>query len=135
MPQDHATRSTASEDDAMPHGYRRTLVVFFLSFLLAGPAVAATRPPVTYPNGMVVTSQHLASEVGAEILRKGGNAVDAAVAVGYALAVVNPCCGNIGGGGFATLHLADGRDIFLNFREKAPLRRPNPACISTPRAR
>jgi gamma-glutamyltranspeptidase/glutathione hydrolase len=59
--------------------------------------------------------------VGAEILRGGGNAVDAAVAVGYALAVVNPCCGNIGGGGFATLHLADGRDIVLNFRERAPL--------------
>jgi gamma-glutamyltranspeptidase/glutathione hydrolase len=59
--------------------------------------------------------------VGAEILRQGGNAVDAAVAVGYALAVVNPCCGNIGGGGFATLRLADGRDVFLNFRERAPL--------------
>jgi gamma-glutamyltranspeptidase/glutathione hydrolase len=121
MPQDRASRRTASEDHAMPHGYRRTLVVIFLSFLLAGPAVAATRPPVTYPNGMVVTSQRIASEVGAEILRKGGTAVDAAVAVGYALAVVNPCCGNIGGGGFATLHLADGRDVFLNFREKAPL--------------
>ena len=81
---------------------------------------AITRQPVTAQNGMVVTSQHIASEVGAEILRSGGNAVDAAVAVGYALAVVNPCCGNIGGGGFATLHLADGRDVFLNFRETAP---------------
>ncbi|MFN4143502.1 gamma-glutamyltransferase [Aestuariivirga sp.] len=85
------------------------------------PAEAASRPPVTYQNAMVVTSQRLASEIGAEILRGGGNAVDAAVAVGYALAVVNPCCGNIGGGGFATVHLADGRDIFLNFRERAPL--------------
>ncbi|HEY4042000.1 MAG TPA: gamma-glutamyltransferase, partial [Rhodopila sp.] len=52
--------------------------------------------------------------------RQGGNAIDAAVAVGYAEAVVNPCCGNIGGGGFLTAHLADGRDIFLNFRETAP---------------
>src|SRR5438874_10531764 len=69
---------------------------------------------------MVVTSQRLASEVGTEILKDGGNAIDAAVAVGYALAVVLPCCGNIGGGGFATLHLADGRDIFVNFRERAP---------------
>ena len=87
----------------------------------APQAQAASRPPVTSEKGMVVTSQRIASEVGAEILRGGGNAVDAAVAVGYALAVVNPCCGNIGGGGFATLHLSDGRDIFLNFRETAPL--------------
>ncbi|MGH8184182.1 MAG: gamma-glutamyltransferase, partial [Rhodanobacteraceae bacterium] len=54
-------------------------------------------------------------------LKQGGNAVDAAVAVGYALAVVHPCCGNIGGGGFMTLHLADGKNLFLDFREKAPL--------------
>ncbi len=81
---------------------------------------AVTRQPVTAENGMVVTSQHEATAVGVQILRQGGNAVDAAVAVGYALAVTNPCCGNLGGGGFATLHLADGRDIFINFREKAP---------------
>jgi len=92
-----------------------------LCFLAGAPAAwAVTRQPVTAENGMVVTSQHLASEVGVEILKRGGNAIDAAVAVGYALAVTNPCCGNIGGGGFATLHLADGRDVFLNFREKAP---------------
>jgi gamma-glutamyltranspeptidase / glutathione hydrolase len=71
--------------------------------------------------GMVVTSQHYASDVGAAILRQGGNAIDAAVAVGYALAVTHPCCGNLGGGGFMTIHLADGRNTFLNFREKAPL--------------
>ena len=90
---------------------------------LAGSSAvwAVTRQPVTAENGMVVTSQHLASEVGVQILKQGGNAVDAAVAVGYALAVTNPCCGNLGGGGFATLHLADGRDLFINFREKAPL--------------
>ena len=69
---------------------------------------------------MVVSSQHLASQAGADILKAGGNAVDAAVAVGYAQAVVNPCCGNIGGGGFMTLHLADGKNIFINFRETAP---------------
>ena len=71
--------------------------------------------------GMVVTSQHLASDVGAAVLRQGGNAIDAAVAVGYALAVTHPCCGNLGGGGFMTIHLADGRNTFINFREKAPL--------------
>ena len=70
---------------------------------------------------MVVTAQHAASDVGAAILAGGGNAIDAAVAVGYALAVTHPCCGNIGGGGFMTIHLADGRDTFINFREKAPL--------------
>ena len=70
---------------------------------------------------MVVTEQHLASQVGENILKQGGNAIDAAVAVGYALAVVQPCCGNIGGGGFMTAHLANGKTIFLNFREKAPL--------------
>jgi gamma-glutamyltranspeptidase/glutathione hydrolase len=69
---------------------------------------------------MVVSAQHIASEVGADILRRGGNAIDAAVAVGYALAVVYPQAGNIGGGGFMTLHLADGRSTFLDFREKAP---------------
>ncbi len=101
---------------------RTRFAVIGLLILMCFPqAHAASRPPVTSEKGMVVTSQRLASEVGAEILRGGGNAVDAAVAVGYALAVVNPCCGNIGGGGFATLHLADGRDIFLNFRERAPL--------------
>ncbi len=100
------------------------VVIGLLALMCLSPAPdteAESRPPVTAENGMVVTSQRLASEMGAEILRNGGNAIDAAAAVGYALAVVNPCCGNIGGGGFATLHLADGRDIFLNFRERAPL--------------
>jgi gamma-glutamyltranspeptidase/glutathione hydrolase len=69
---------------------------------------------------MVVSAHRLASEVGAGILAQGGNAIDAAVAVGYALAVVDPCCGNIGGGGFMTIHLKDGRETFVNFREKAP---------------
>lgn len=82
---------------------------------------AAPSPGVEARHGMVVTAQRLASEVGVEILKAGGNAVDAAVAVGYAEAVTNPCCGNIGGGGFMIIHLAaDRRDIFINFREKAP---------------
>ncbi len=98
----------------------RNLLAFLLVTTIAEPAWAVSPAPVQAPNGMVVTEQHLASEVGAEILKSGGNAVDAAVAVGYALAVVLPCCGNLGGGGFATVHLANGNDTFLNFREKAP---------------
>lgn len=76
--------------------------------------------PVTARHAMVVSAQHLATMVGVDILKRGGNAVDAAVAVGFAEAVVHPCCGNIGGGGFMTLHLKDGRNLFLDFREKAP---------------
>ncbi|CNE36574.1 gamma-glutamyltranspeptidase [Yersinia similis] len=91
-----------------------------LALLVSGTLHAASTPAVEEKNGMVVTSQYLASQVGADILKMGGNAVDAAVAVGYAQAVVNPCCGNIGGGGFMTIHLADGTDTFINFRETAP---------------
>ncbi|QRX84382.1 gamma-glutamyltransferase [Glaciimonas sp. PAMC28666] len=98
----------------------KPLVASVFVLALIGNAGAVGVPAVEAKNGMVVTSQHLASQVGVDILKMGGNAVDAAVAVGYAQAVVNPCCGNIGGGGFMTIHLADGRDTFINFREKAP---------------
>nr|WP_247650250.1 gamma-glutamyltransferase [Hafnia alvei] len=91
-----------------------------LSLALLQGANAASMPAVEAKNGMVVSSQHLASQVGVDILKLGGNAIDAAVAVGYAQAVVNPCCGNIGGGGFMTIHLANGEDTFINFRETAP---------------
>jgi gamma-glutamyltranspeptidase / glutathione hydrolase len=87
---------------------------------LRAPVLAASPLELESNDGMVVTAQHVASEVGAAILRQGGNAVDAAVAVGYALAVAHPCCGNLGGGGFMVMHLADGRNVFMNFREKAP---------------
>ncbi len=95
------------------------LSVFALCNLLA--AQAASVAPVAGANGMVVSAQHLATQVGVQVLKDGGNAVDAAVAVGYALAVVYPAAGNLGGGGFMTLQLADGRKTFLDFREKAPL--------------
>ncbi|CAI1932501.1 gamma-glutamyltransferase [Serratia plymuthica] len=90
------------------------------ALLVSSSLYAASNPAVEAKNGMVVTSQHLASQVGVDILKLGGNAIDAAVAVGYAQAVVNPCCGNIGGGGFMTIHLAEGTDTFINFRETAP---------------
>jgi gamma-glutamyltranspeptidase/glutathione hydrolase len=105
---------------------RLAMFVPLTSSLLAiaglwAPVRAAAPLELESSDGMVVTAQHAASEVGAAILRQGGNAVDAAVAVGYALAVTHPCCGNLGGGGFMTIHLADGRNTFVNFREKAPL--------------
>ena len=78
--------------------------------------------PVIARHAMVVSAQHLATQVGVQILKQGGNAIDAAVAVGYAEAVVHPCCGNIGGGGFMVVHLASGKNLFLDFREKAPLK-------------
>ncbi|HKX39528.1 MAG TPA: gamma-glutamyltransferase, partial [Burkholderiaceae bacterium] len=89
--------------------------------LACAAANAASQAPVAAENGMVVTAQHLATRVGVDVLKDGGNAVDAAVAVGYALAVVYPAAGNLGGGGFMTINLADGRKTFLDFREKAPL--------------
>ncbi|PRC94616.1 gamma-glutamyltransferase [Solimicrobium silvestre] len=94
----------------------------FLTLLASSLAVqAASVAPVAAEHGMVVTAQHLATEVGVDVLKKGGNAIDAAVAVGYALAVVYPAAGNLGGGGFMTITMADGRKTFLDFREKAPL--------------
>ncbi len=84
-------------------------------------ADAASMAPVGAEHGMVVTAQHLATRVGVDVLERGGNAVDAAVAVGYALSVVYPAAGSLGGGGFMTLRLADGRKTFLDFRETAPL--------------
>ncbi|MEM8496612.1 MAG: gamma-glutamyltransferase [Pseudomonadota bacterium] len=77
--------------------------------------------PAHATDGMVVSQRHSASQVGADILRQGGNAVDAAVAVGFALAVVLPRAGNIGGGGFMMIHLAEtGKTISIDYRETAP---------------
>lgn len=96
--------------------------LFAAAAVLVAMAVhAASVAPVAAENGMVVTAHRLATQVGVDVLRRGGNAVDAAVAVGYALAVVYPAAGNLGGGGFMTLQFADGRRTFLDFREKAPL--------------
>jgi gamma-glutamyltranspeptidase/glutathione hydrolase len=97
-------------------------LIYVAAFLLAAvaPGIAAPSATAEGERGMVVSAQHEASEAGRRILEAGGNAIDAAVAVGYALAVVDPCCGNIGGGGFMLVHRADGRDSVINFRETAP---------------
>jgi gamma-glutamyltranspeptidase/glutathione hydrolase len=109
----------------------------FLSFLTAAlfvPLLASaqqgamdyrpldlTEQPVRARHSMVVSVHYLASDAGLEVLRAGGNAVDAAVATGFALAVVHPAAGNLGGGGFLLLRTHDGKTTFIDFREKAPL--------------
>lgn len=108
----------------MEKSFRRSIVLAVTSavgFIPLSSAFAVSPEPLEAEHGMVVTAQHLASEVGVDVLKKGGNAVDAAVAVGYALAVVYPTAGNIGGGGFMTIRLKDGKTTFLDFRERAPL--------------
>ncbi len=94
-----------------------TLVVVVNLYSAVYPA---SSKPVRSRNGMVVSAHRIASEIGVSILQKGGNAVDAAVAVGFALAVVFPEAGNIGGGGFLLYRAADGEAFCLDFREKAP---------------
>ena len=88
--------------------------------VIATPSVTASTRPVHAEHAIVVSVHELASKVGVEIMQAGGNAVDAAVATGFALAVVHPPAGNIGGGGFMLIRMADGKTHFLDYREKAP---------------
>ncbi len=112
--------------------YLRTArrIVFVLTLVAASTSVVAQESnvlaykdeqPVRAKSGMVVSVHHLASDAGVEILKAGGNAVDAAVATGFALAVVHPLAGNLGGGGFLLLRMHDGHTTFIDFREQAPL--------------
>src|SRR5579864_8657959 len=98
--------------------YRKRMIVLLLA-VAASPAMPATQP-VHATHAIVVSVHELGSRAGVEIMRAGGNAVDAAVATGFALAVVHPQAGNLGGGGFMLLRFADGRTRFLDYREKAP---------------
>ncbi len=90
------------------------------AILVAGSLLA--RQPVLGQHAMVVAQEPLAADVGLAVLKAGGNAVDAAVAIGFALAVTYPFAGNIGGGGFMLVRFADGKTTFIDFREKAPRR-------------
>src|SRR5579863_1870408 len=96
------------------------LLILLLMTAAATALLSASTRPVHAQHGMVVSVNELASRVGVEILKSGGNAVDAAVATGFALAVVHPPAGNIGGGGFMLIRMADGKTHFLDYREKAP---------------
>ena len=105
----------------MPH---RRIAATFAIAILATPALLAQEAgaPVSSNQGMVITTSAPASDVGAAILRKGGNAIDAAVATAFALAVTHPSAGNIGGGGFMVIRPAKGAPITIDYRERAPLK-------------
>ena len=96
--------------------FSKLLIILFLQINV----FSASKEPVNSKNGMVVSADKYATQVGVDILKQGGNAIDAAVAVGFALAVTFPGAGNIGGGGFMVIHLKDGKNITIDYREKAP---------------
>ncbi|MGL4582353.1 MAG: gamma-glutamyltransferase, partial [Flavobacterium sp.] len=96
--------------------------VILSAFILCGSLLqVVAQNPQAYKNGVIVSAHPEASRVGVDILKKGGNAVDAAVAVELALAVVYPNAGNIGGGGFMVYRGHDGKIDALDYREKAPM--------------
>src|ERR687895_1483446 len=111
---------------------KRSLVLFLISFtLLSVPAfrlntptvdvtIAASREPVRARHGIVASTNEVASRVGVDIMKRGGNAVDAAIAVAFALQVTHPAAGNLGGGGFMLIRMKDGRTTAIDYREMAP---------------
>ncbi|MEW6510022.1 MAG: gamma-glutamyltransferase [Bacteroidota bacterium] len=109
-----------SEDGVRHSMMLRAVCVCVLVAGIALPLAAASRRPVKFHHGLVVTADSLATSAGRDILMEGGNAVDAAVAAGFVLAVTYPEAGNLGGGGFMLIRRGDGTAVMIDFREKAP---------------
>jgi gamma-glutamyltranspeptidase / glutathione hydrolase len=109
---------TGPQDGILPHKCWHWMVAVLVAVVVAMPVQAAQ--PVRARHGMVVTRERHATDAGLAMLESGGNAVDAAITVGFALAVTHPAAGNIGGGGFLLARMADGRTMFIDFRERAP---------------
>src|SRR5262249_53583206 len=95
-------------------------IIALILYVSCVTGAVADSQPVKAKHGMVASSSELASQVGVDIMKKGGNAVDAGVAVALALAVTHPAAGNIGGGGFRLVRMADGRCVAIDCREMAP---------------